>query len=194
MTTKTFVRRDFCWFRDYIYFPLGGNRCSKSRWALNTLIVFAASGLWHGAAYTFIIWGIFHGACMVVERLIYGEKIKFISDKFSAVNCIRLILTFSIVSFAWIFFRINDLSNVLLVFRKICIEPGIPFIDTDTLFMAFIAMIIVFVYDLIEEKGLRSRLLSSECEGMSYLTIVALIIYILAFGVLNGGSFIYFQF
>ena len=85
------------WFRDYIYFPLGGNRCSQARWMLNTMIVFVVSGLWHGAAYTFIIWGAMHGACMVIERLVYGEKIKQLSDKFSIANLIRLMLTFTIV-------------------------------------------------------------------------------------------------
>lgn len=100
------------WFRDYIYFPLGGNRCSKARWMLNTMIVFTVSGLWHGAAYTFIIWGALHGACMVVERIIYGDKIKTISDKFSIANLLRLMVTFSIVNFAWIFFRVNNLVTI----------------------------------------------------------------------------------
>lgn len=102
------------WFRDYIYFPLGGNRCTKARWMLNTMIVFTVSGLWHGAAYTFIIWGALHGACMVVERIIYGDKIKTISDKFSIANLLRLMVTFSIVNFAWIFFRVNNLVDVIL--------------------------------------------------------------------------------
>lgn len=106
------------WFRDYIYFPLGGNRCTKARWMLNTMIVFTVSGLWHGAAYTFIIWGALHGACMVVERIIYGDKIKTISDKFSIANLLRLMVTFSIVNFAWIFFRVNNLVDVILIIKK----------------------------------------------------------------------------
>ena len=64
------------WFRDYIYFPLGGSRVKKTRWALNTIVVFLVSGLWHGAAYTFIIWGAIHGALMVLERLLYGKRLK----------------------------------------------------------------------------------------------------------------------
>lgn len=182
------------WFRDYIYFPLGGNRCSKARWMLNTMIVFTVSGLWHGAAYTFIIWGAMHGACMVIERLVYGEKIKHISNKFSIANLFRLMLTFTIVNFAWVFFRVNDLSDVMTIFRKIFTEPGMPFLDTNTLMMAFFAMALVFAYDFIEEKQLNIHLLSSKNIVVRYLTAVLLIVYILAFGVLNGGSFIYFQF
>lgn len=182
------------WFRDYIYFPLGGNRCSKSRWILNTMIVFTISGLWHGAAYTFIIWGAMHGACMVIERLIYGEKIKQISDKISVANIIRLIITFTIVNFAWIFFRINDIGDVMQIFKKIFTEPGKPFLDTNTLLMGFVAIAIAFIYDLVNEKHLNMHLLSSRFMGVRYLTAIMLIVYILAFGVLNGGSFIYFQF
>lgn len=182
------------WFRDYIYFPLGGNRCSKARWVLNTLIVFAISGLWHGAAYTFIIWGAMHGVCMVIERLIYGEKIKQLSDKFSMSNIIRIIITFTIVNFAWIFFRINNLGDVMQIFKKIFTEPGKPFLDTNTLLMGFVAMAIIFIYDLVKEKHLNMHLLSSRFMVVRYLTAIMLIVYILAFGVLNGGSFIYFQF
>ena len=182
------------WFRDYIYFPLGGNRCSKARWMLNTMIVFIVSGLWHGAAYTFIIWGAMHGVCMVIERFVYGEKIKQISDKFSIANLFRLILTFTIVNFAWVFFRVSDLGDVMTIFMKIFTEPGMPFLDTNTLMMAFFAMTLVFAYDFIKEKQLNIHLLSSKNIVVRYLTAVLLIVYILAFGVLNGGSFIYFQF
>ena len=135
-----------------------------------------------------------HGACMVIERLVYGEKIKHISNKFSIANLFRLILTFTIVNFAWVFFRVSDLGDVMTIFKKIFTEPGMPFLDTNTLMMAFFAMTLVFAYDFIEEKQLNIHLLSSKNIVVRYLTAVLLIVYILAFGVLNGGSFIYFQF
>ena len=124
----------------------------------------------------------------------YGEKIKQLSDKFSIANLLRLMLTFTIVNFAWVFFRVSDLGDVLTIFRKIFTEPGMPFLDTNTLSMAFFAMAIVFIYDFIKEKNLNIHLLSSKYMVVRYLTAVLLIVYILAFGVLNGGSFIYFQF
>lgn len=182
------------WFRDYIYFSLGGNRCSRVRWILNTMIVFVVSGLWHGAAYTFLVWGVIHGVCMVIERLIYAERIKTISDKFSFANVLRLFLTFTIVNFAWIFFRINDMEQVMIVFRKIFTEFGMPFFDGNTLLLAFLAMTIVFAYDFVKEKDLDIHLLSSKYGVVRYITAALLICYILAFGVLNSGSFIYFQF
>ena len=131
---------------------------------------------------------------MVIERLIYGEKIKKISDKFSMVNIIRIVITFTLVNFAWIFFRINNLVDVMQIFKKIFTEPGKPFLDTNTLLMGFVAMAIVFIYDLVNEKHLNMQLLSSRFIVVRYTTAVMLIVYILACGVLNGGSFIYFQF
>jgi alginate O-acetyltransferase complex protein AlgI len=182
------------WFRDYIYFPLGGSRCSKARWALNTLIVFTVSGLWHGAAYTFIIWGAIHGVCMVVERLVYGEKLKHLTDKFSLASLLRIAITFIIVNFAWIFFRISDLGDVCTVFRKIFTEPGMPFEDPITLLMGFAALVLVFIFDFVKETKMSVHLLSSRHLPVRVLTASLLVVYILAFGVLNGGSFIYFQF
>lgn len=182
------------WFRDYIYFPLGGNRCSKARWMLNTMIVFVISGLWHGAAYTFLIWGAMHGLCMIIERLVYGNKIKTIEKGSFIVKALQLALTFTIVNFAWIFFRIDNLSDVLLVFQKMVTDPGMPFLDSNTLMMGGVAMVIVFIHDLAEEKGWNLHLLSSNARIVRYLVAAILACYILSYGVLNGGSFIYFQF
>ena len=182
------------WFRDYIYFPLGGSRCRKARWAFNTMVVFLVSGLWHGAAYTFIIWGAIHGACMVVERLVYGDRIKTFTEKFNIFSLLRLALTFSVVNFAWIFFRISNLGDVVTIFRKIFTEPGMPFVDVNTLMMGFAAMALVFIFDLVKETNMNVHLLGSRHLPIRVLTASLLVVYILAFGVLNGGSFIYFQF
>ena len=82
----------------------------------------------------------------------------------------------------------------MLIFKKIFSEPGKPFLDTNTLLMGFVTMAIVFTYDLVKEKQLNIHLLSSRFMAVRYAAAVMLIVYILAFGVLNGGSFIYFQF
>lgn len=182
------------WFRDYIYFPLGGNRVSKARWMLNTMIVFTVSGLWHGAAYTFLIWGALHGACMIAERLLYGKRIKEISDRLTFPNILRMLLTFCIVSFAWIFFRAETIGDATSIISKIFLSHGSLFIDVNTLSMAFLAFVIVFMYDFTQECGVRLKLLNSRFTVVRYATAAFLICYIIGFGVLNGGSFIYFQF
>lgn len=183
------------WFRDYIYFPLGGNRCSKARWIINTMIVFMVSGLWHGAAYTFVIWGAMHGACMVIERLVYGDKIKTITNKLSVANALRWMVTFAIVNFAWIFFRVNNLSDVMTIFQKIFTNTGRIFIDADTMVYAFMFAILVFAVDFVDEyySG-KVRLLNSRYTIVRWATYIALVVMVQLFGVLDGGSFIYFQF
>lgn len=182
------------WFRDYIYFPLGGNRVSKARWMLNTMIVFVVSGLWHGAAYTFLVWGTLHGLCMIVERVIYGKRIKEISDKPTVPNILRMLLTFCIVSFAWIFFRAESFMDALTIIKSIFTDPGSLFVDINTLLMAFIAFAIVFLYDFTQEYSIKLSFLSSKSVVVRYATVVLLVCYIIGFGVLNSGSFIYFQF
>lgn len=182
------------WFRDYIYFPLGGNRVSKIHWMFNTMVVFIVSGLWHGAAYTFLIWGALHGICMIIERLIYGRKIKEIENKLTCANILRILLTFSIVSFAWIFFRAANLSDAIEIITKIFTSNGTLFVDIETLSLALLSLIIVFVHDLTQEYKLQIRLLDSRYRVVRYVTTIFLLCYIIGFGVLNGGSFIYFQF
>lgn len=183
------------WFRDYIYFPLGGNRVSKFRWMMNTMIVFVVSGLWHGAAYTFLVWGALHGVCMIVERLVYGSRIKQISDRLTGVNIIRIIFTFCVVSFAWIFFRATSFSDAIMIIGKIFSESGSLYINTSTFFYSFLAIIIVFVFDFSDEycSG-RFNLLNNKYGLIRWGTYLGLTIMILLFGVLDGGTFIYFQF
>lgn len=183
------------WFRDYIYFPLGGNRVKRSRWMLNTMIVFTVSGLWHGAEYTFIIWGAFHGLCMIVERLIYGNKIKEISERLTLLNIVRMVVTFCIVSFAWIFFRAENCADASMIVGKIFTSHGSVFTDPDTMVYGFGFLLLVFVVDFITEFcGGRFQLLNNKHTVVRWVTYLAMIVMILLFGVLDGGSFIYFQF
>lgn len=183
------------WFRDYIYFPLGGNRVKKIRWMLNTMIVFTVSGLWHGAEYTFIIWGAFHGLCMIVERLIYGGKIKEISDRLTFLNVVRMVITFCIVSFAWIFFRADNFADASMIVGKIFTSHGSVFADPDTMVYGFGFLLLVFVVDFLTEFcGGRFQLLNNKHTVVRWVTYLAMIAMILLFGVLDGGSFIYFQF
>ena len=182
------------WFRDYIYFPLGGKKVSNARWMMNTMIVFVTSGLWHGAAYTYIIWGFIHGVCMIVERLLYGEKIKQIKDSLSIMNLLRMLMTFIIVTFAWIFFRAESLQDAILIIQKIFTSTGNIFMDKSTLLLAFVSLLLVVAYDITKEYNIKLHLLDSKNVFVRYITAIFMICYIIAFGVLNGGSFIYFQF
>ncbi|MBB6408809.1 MBOAT family O-acyltransferase [Mesorhizobium sangaii] len=91
------------WFRDYLYIPLGGNRAGPVRTYANLMIVFLATGIWHGAAWTFVLWGAYHGIFLVAERLILAGR------AFSS-QVVRMIYFFPVVIFGWVLFRANDLS------------------------------------------------------------------------------------
>lgn len=105
--------------RTYVYFPLGGNRKGKIRTYVNLFFVFLVSGIWHGAKYTFIIWGMLHGLMMVFER-IFKDKIKDIHPALS------WLITFIFVNFAWIIFRANSLSDAVLLIKQILLFNFTP--------------------------------------------------------------------
>lgn len=121
-------------FTTYLYIPLGGNRKGTVRTCLNVLIVFALSGLWHGADWTFVFWGLLHGVFMVIERLLKPWYRK-ISSGWSnglthAVRIIRKIYTFGFVSCAWVFFRADSFSDALIVFKRVLVGGnGLMFPD-----------------------------------------------------------------
>lgn len=182
------------WFKEYVYFPLGGNRVSKPRWIFNIMAVFLLSGLWHGAAYTFIIWGAIHGIAQVIEKLAYGQRMKSISKGLCVVNALRIVLTFSIVSFAWIFFRMPSAQDAFYVIKGIFTNPGAPFVDMHTLFFAGVSLAIMVTKDVIDEYVPKLKLLKSNNQVVSFATCVVLFLFILLMGKLDGSSFIYFQF
>ena len=183
------------WFRDYIYFPLGGNRVKHVRWMLNTMVVFVVSGLWHGANYTFLIWGAMHGAFMIIEREIFGQKIKQIENRLSFANIMRMLITFGIVTIAWIFFRVNSVGDAVYVVKSIFTSVGMPFIDSATMVYSFLFILIVFLHDFREEfRKSYNGLLNANNMMVRWSAYVIMIALILLFGVFDGSSFIYFQF
>ena len=105
-----------------------------------------------------------------------------------------MLLTFCIVSFAWIFFRADNFSDAATIISKIFTDHGPLFMDKTTMLLASIALVIVLLKDVRDEYHVGIKLLNSKYMVVRYLTAVAMICYILACGVLNGGSFIYFQF
>ena len=112
------------WFKDYLYIPLGGNRCSKARHLMNVMIVFLVSGLWHGAAWTFVIWGAIHGIYQVVGALTIKWRNSLIErcglkPTSAGITLIRRLVTFILVSFAWLFFRANSLADAVTLLGRL---------------------------------------------------------------------------
>lgn len=113
------------WFRDYLYIPLGGNRVNKLRWAFNIMVTFVVSGLWHGANWTFVIWGALHGFYLLVQRAMDGlvrvfrKHIRLNEERSVLDNFIQVLITFSLVTFGWIFFRADTLTDALYVVENL---------------------------------------------------------------------------
>lgn len=110
------------WFRDYVYIPLGGKRVSSRRWALNILLVFVLSGLWHGASWTFLIWGGLHGGYYLLEKFFapYARGLCRSCRLSAKVQAgLQMVVTFHLVLFAWVFFRADSLHDALFILSRL---------------------------------------------------------------------------
>ncbi len=146
------------WFRDYVYFPLGGNRCSPARHCFNLAVVFLVSGLWHGANWTFIIWGALHAVFIIAYVLTETPRKSFAAalrpqDR-KIMDFLGWLLTFNLVTGAWIFFCAANLSDALLIVRKLFTEfspsAGIEFqrgIDPFQFSLVLIVIVALFVLE-----------------------------------------------
>ncbi len=117
------------WFRDYVYIPLGGNRVPKWRWYSNLLIIFLVSGLWHGAAWHFVVWGALHGTLVVLEVALggvtlWGARRMGREEALRLPATVNIFVTFHLVLFAWIFFRANTLADALLIVGRLFTGAG----------------------------------------------------------------------
>ncbi|MBR2461459.1 MAG: MBOAT family protein, partial [Clostridia bacterium] len=112
------------WFTDYVYIPLGGSRCSKPRHLMNLMIVFLVSGIWHGAAWTYILWGVMHGFYQIIGNLTAKPRSALISklgfnEKGSLVVGARRVITFALVCIAWMSFRANSIADLGVLYQTL---------------------------------------------------------------------------
>ncbi|MCL4164560.1 UNVERIFIED_CONTAM: hypothetical protein GTU68_024768, partial [Idotea baltica] len=181
------------WFKDYFYIPMGGSRVGISRWYLNLFLTFLVSGLWHGANWTFVIWGALHGLYIVIENMFKLQVKK--GQKISVFNrIIRIFIVFILVDFAWIFFRANNVTDAFYIISNIFDFGGDLYINYKVFFYAIIGIFILFINDLIIENFPNSILENTKMNYLIVIYFALLVCLILFIGVFNGGQFIYFQF
>lgn len=192
------------WFRDYVYIPLGGNRVSLRRNMLNLFIVFVVSGLWHGASWTFVIWGAIHGAYIVIETYIAQKR----SDTSRSLlsYAAGMLLTFVIVNITWIFFRANSLDDAIYILQNIVnFENGfsgilVPFLDQElgatlTFLIAVASIIGLQAFEFFNEYWQVSDLIVNQWWLRWAFYYSGLIIIIITLSDLSvEQNFIYFQF
>jgi D-alanyl-lipoteichoic acid acyltransferase DltB (MBOAT superfamily) len=177
------------WFRDYVYLPLGGGRASRSRSAVNVLITFVVSGLWHGAAWRFLLWGGLNGGAVVAEKLFDPDQPQ--SDTPGGESMVprpktlmRMLWTFSLVCICWVFFRASTIHDGCIVLRNIvrdmftisAYEALIVQIRTDaflsTTLMVLGAFIVVEWIQRREEHPLRIRSWSLPLRWATYTILI----------------------
>ena len=183
------------WFRDYLYFPLGGNRTKWWRWALNILVVFILSGFWHGANVTFILWGLIFALFYLTENSF--NKIFNIDKqvrKFSIKHVLLVLKTFTIVTFAWIFFRSSSVADawnlITSLFHNIRIEGESLNISAVTwITFALFVLIDLFLYNKRFDQWIgKQRLL------IRWTTYAIILFAIIVYAGVEDYPFIYFQF
>lgn len=182
------------WFRDYLYIPLGGNRVNKSRAYLNIFIVFLISGLWHGANWTFIIWGALHGLFLIIENLFSSKQTNTdVALKTRYLNTsLKVIFTFSLITFSWIFFRSSTLSEALAIIHKVTLISvhDTLLLNINHVELLFCATLIIGM--IVKEYNYGSFIIKSD---RTYVLLISLlIISCYMFGVFGNKQFIYFQF
>lgn len=191
------------WFRDYVYIPLGGNRVSQGRNLLNLFIVFLLSGLWHGASWTFVIWGALHGLFVVIDAGLRGRGVRI-----AAPVWVKLAVTYALVSFAWIFFRANSLDDALYIAGNlltftptdltapfalaegVLLTPGLEFV------LAWVLIGLLLAVDVLDARVGLDKALTMSPAPLRWAVYYAAGTAVLLSGLYGVGAqqFIYFQF
>ncbi len=192
------------WFRDYLYIPLGGNRVSEMRHYFNLTIVFLLCGLWHGASWTFVVWGALHGMFMVV-----GGATAQLRERISAAvgldrvpeihKVVKIVVTFGLTCFAWIFFRAQNISDAWYVISHLATGwddlSGTYILDTPVaLIVVLTAIAIMEIVHFVQRGGPVREKLKAGPVWLRWGFYYAAVIAILLLGSSEGQEFIYFQF
>lgn len=191
------------WFTDYVYISLGGNRCSKKRQHLNSMCTMLVSGLWHGASWTFVAWGGFHGLLLAGNNL--KRDIRFLNAPLGAsaprglralTKVINILFVFVMVMAGWVFFRANTLSDAWLAFRKMFTQPGMLYNGEGmpTLLLCILLIGCLMLRELWVERRWRVPFAGRFEMARDILYTALLVVVILLCGRFDGGQFIYFQF
>ncbi len=203
------------WFRDYLYIPLGGNRCSKIRKYFNIMVTFLASGLWHGASWTYVFWGGLHGVYQIVGDLLRPVKtkvnalLKTDTTAFS-YKAGRIAVTFLLTAIAWVPFRAANFGDMMLFFKDFFTRPNFWAFFDGTVFnyglsrpeatILFIALAILVIFDLVKytKKMTVADFLYKQNTWFKWGALILLIVACLVFGEygidFDSAQFIYFRF
>lgn len=178
------------WLTQQIYIPLGGSRCSKARTYWNIFVTFMVSGIWHGANWTFIVWGCVHGVFQIIEKAFGWNK----KESKGVVKTLRVLTTFIVVTLAWVVFRSPSIGDAFGLMARFAAQSGRHIADELTLFYIILAMVPFLIYEIGKELTPKfyNKLKSvTVIRCVAYVLLVAMIVTV---GVHDGSSFIYVNF
>ncbi len=193
------------WFRDYCYIPLGGNRTVKWRWYYNLMVTFVVSGLWHGANWTFVVWGFLHGLYLIAAIIWKPYADKFyvrsgMSELPTLSRVLQIFTTFILACLAWVFFRAQSVADAMTIFKKM---PNIslgqfrwdlfPKYTYQLKTVLFFIAVLLIIHILEEFRGIRNPLFSKH-QPVRWVAYVVFGLIILSFGAFSSSQFIYFRF
>ena len=184
------------WFRDYLYIPLGGNRVSIPRWALNTLIVFTVCGIWHGANWTFMIWGFAYGILLIIERGLRNihlfDKIENKTGK-NILKICNIAKTFVVVTLLWSIFRATNFGNLRDLFSAL-FHNGTVASQLQVAPVAWIALVLFILIDVIIRNSRFDVWCGRQKTVVRWCMYAFLIFAVIALSSVEEIPFIYFQF
>ncbi len=178
------------WLKDYVYIPLGGSREGKLKTCRNLLLTFMISGLWHGANWTFLVWGITHALWIIIERILSEH----ISIKGRVARFVKTLITFLFVNFAWVLFRMPTLTDSVSFIYKYITNVGFSDFESPSSVIICFAFVVI-IKDLVDELlPNKITLLNNPSPVIRWMTYIMLLVIIITQGVLDSGQFIYANF
>jgi len=179
------------WLKDYIYIPMGGSRCSKLRNYRNIFMTFFVSGIWHGANWTFIVWGCMHGICQIFEKMLGQQK----CDYGWLGKTVKITITFLIVNFAWILFRMPTLSDAICIYERIFNFTLPCKLEIESLrhfIFIMIGISFLLIKDFTDEFfPSKFKLFYNSNVYIRWCAYLSIIILLLLMGVFDASQFIY---
>ena len=201
------------WFRDYLYFPLGGNRRGNVRKYINIMIVFLVSGLWHGAAWTFVIWGGLHGLYQIIGHILMPLRNRLVElfhvdRKSFSHRLLKVLITFLLVTLAWVFFRVKSLSGAVLIltgmlhFTPSVLTDGTLYhlgLDRPNFLLMTAGLLLLIWTDICNYRKVRiAERILEQGIWLRFLIGIGAVLVILICGIWGPGydasSFIYYKF
>ena len=179
------------WLKDYVYIPLGGSRCSKARNYWNIFVTFLVSGIWHGANWTFVVWGILHGVAQILEKMLGQQKCKY--GKMG--KTVKMVFTFLLINFFWIFFRMPTLGDACSVMAQIFNFSQPMHVDYNLTHMTFalFGLTVLLVKDFTDEFT-NLRFFYNRNVIIRWTAYAFVLSSILLAGVFGADQFIYSNF